>query len=151
MSPNASRQSTGKMANRPLFAHIQWALPTAIRSPQSGSHWRSSFTVYHQQIEDHLQGLRSAQLNRCNFAFGFGINILKTAPTPDKNSSYGIKVGVWYAIKVGSYTIYSVRESLYFKGLTTLILWHLLGAYFLLIWGVGVVKIVFTTCRGSDK
>ena len=25
-----------------------------------------------------------------------------------------------------------------------MLLWHILGAYFLLIWGVGVVKIVFT-------
>ena len=26
----------------------------------------------------------------------------------------------------------------------SLILWHILGSYFLLIWGVGVVEVVFT-------
>ena len=30
-----------------------------------------------------------------------------------------------------------------------LILWHILGAYFLLIWGVGVVKIVLIVCAGT--
>ena len=42
-------------------------------------------------------------------------NILKTTPTPNKNGSYGTKVGVrmLYAIKVGSYTIFSVKVPLF--------------------------------------
>ena len=35
-----------------------------------------------------------------------------------------------------------------FYAIRPLILWHILGAYFLLIWGVGVVKIIFTLHHG---
>ena len=45
-------------------------------------------------------------------------------------------------MKVGSCAIFLDLKG--FLRHTTPHLWHLLGAYFLLIWGVGVVKIVFT-------
>ena len=34
-----------------------------------------------------------------------------------------------------------------FYAIRPLILWHILGSYFLLIWGVGVVEIVFRVCK----
>ena len=65
-------------------------------------------------------------------------------PPPIKNSSYGIKGGGFachksrssYAIKVGSCTTFSVKVRLFqgiFYAIRPLILWHILGSYFLLI------------------
>ena len=50
-----------------------------------------------------------------------------------------------YAIKVGSYTFF--RGSLFIRmdiyAIRPLILWYIVGSFFLLMWGVGVVEIVF--------
>ena len=48
---------------------------------------------------------------------------------------------------------HSLWKSLYSKGFlrhTTPHLWHILGAYVLLIWGVGVVKIIFSILRDKS-
>ena len=80
---------------------------------------------------------------------GSKINALKTTPTLSKSGSYGIKVGS-HATKVGvrkkSVFVhpYSLWKSLYFKGFYTVQphgLWHILGAYVLLIWGWGLSKL----------
>ena len=67
-------------------------------------------------------------------------------PTPHKKRLIWHKSRSSYAIKVGLYTIFSVKVPLFSGILTTYdsILCHILGAYFLLIWGVGVVETVFT-------
>ena len=82
------------------------------------------------------------------------VNILKTTPTPNKNGSYGIKVGVCmpekseFVCHKSRFVHHILCESPFISGdfnaIRPLILWHILGAYFLLIWGgAGVVKIVF--------
>ena len=37
-----------------------------------------------------------------------------------------------------------------FYAIRPLSLWHILGSYFLLIWGVGVVRIIFTLCHSRS-
>ena len=74
------------------------------------------------------------------------LNKLKTTPTPNKNGSYGIKGGGSYAIKGGSVCHIFCRNPLIltdFYAIQTPFVWHILGAYFLQIWGVGVVRIIF--------
>ena len=81
------------------------------------------------------------------------VNILKTTPTPSKNGSYGVKVGVRTPQK-SEFVCYenrfvhhilcespSISRDLY--TIRPLILWRILGSYFLLTWEVGVVEIVF--------
>ena len=82
-------------------------------------------------------------------------NKLKTTPTPNKNGSYGIKGGFVchksrnsYGVKVGLCTTFSVEIPL-FQGISTPydppfygIFWEHI---FLLIWGVGVVRIILNT------
>ena len=88
------------------------------------------------------------------------VNKLKTTPTPNKNGLYGIEGGGFvrhkrrssYAIKVGSCTTFSVKVPL-FQGIFTPYVPSFYGifsgSYFLLIWGVGVVRIMFTLSAGS--
>ena len=81
------------------------------------------------------------------FTYGSPFNKLKTTPTPNKNGSYGIKGGGSYAIFLGSVCHIFCRNPLNltdFYAIRTSIVWHILGAYFLQIWGVGVVRIIFT-------
>ena len=74
------------------------------------------------------------------------VNKLKTTPTPNKNGSYGIKWGVSMPYFGGPYAIFFCRNPLIltdFYAIQTPIVWHILGAYFLQILGVGVVRIIF--------
>ena len=72
---------------------------------------------------------------------------LKTTPTPNENSSYDIKGGGGsYAMFLGSACHIFCRNPLIltdFYAIRTPIVWHILGAYFLQIGGVGVVRIIF--------
>ena len=78
---------------------------------------------------------------------------LKTTPTPNKNASYAIKVEVHmpqkpeFVCHKSRFVHHILCESPFisrdFYAIRPLILWDILGAYFLLIWGVGLVKIVF--------
>ena len=87
------------------------------------------------------------------FCYPF-VNILKTTPTPNRNGSYGIKVGfIWhksrssYAITVGSDTIFSVKVP-GFQGIFAAYDPSFYGIFwehiFLLIWGMEVDEIVFS-------
>ena len=38
-----------------------------------------------------------------------------------------------------------------FYAIQTPIVWHILGAYFLQVWGVGVVRIILTTGHPQDQ
>ena len=73
------------------------------------------------------------------------INKLKTTPTPNKNGSYGVKGG--FACHIfGVRMPFFCRNPLIltdFYAIQTPIVWHIFGAYFLPIWGVGVVRIIF--------
>ena len=69
-------------------------------------------------------------------------------PTPNKNSSYGIKGGV----RVPYFWVHmphvAVGNTLILTDLYAIRIpkeWHVLGAYCLQIWGVGVVRIVSYT------
>ena len=74
-------------------------------------------------------------------------------PPIKKRLIWHMKVGVRmpyksrssYAVKVGLWTTFSVKSpfiSRDFYVIRPLILWHILGASILLVWGVGVVKII---------
>ena len=79
-------------------------------------------------------------------------NILKTTPTPPKNGSHGARVGVRvpqkseFVCHKSRFVHHILCESAFISrdlyAIRPLILWHILGAYFLQIWRVGVVKIV---------
>ena len=73
------------------------------------------------------------------------INKLKTTPTPNKNGSHGIKGGFVCHI-FGSVCHIFCRNPLIltdFYAIRTPIIWHILGAYFWQIRGLGVVRIIF--------
>ena len=79
------------------------------------------------------------------------LNKLETTPTPNKNGSYETKGGGSYAIFWRSICHIFCRNPLIltdFYAIRTPILWHILGAYFLQIWGGGVVRIIFRFFRG---
>ena len=68
------------------------------------------------------------------------VNKLKTTPTPNKNGSYGIRGGGSYAIFWGSVCHTFCRSPFILTdvyAIRTPIVWHILGAYFLQIWGCG--------------
>ena len=71
-------------------------------------------------------------------------------PTPNRNGSSGIK-GAWgsYALFLCPYAIFSGKSQILkdFCALRTPIAWHILGAYFLQLWGVRVVRSVFNYIR----
>ena len=58
--------------------------------------------------------------------------------------------GGFFAIKVGE-SPFIVQKSKGFYARWPLILWHSLGEYVLLIWGLRVVKLVFKTCSPQAK
>ena len=82
------------------------------------------------------------------------INKLKTTPTPYKNGSYGIKgEGGLYAIFLGPYAIFSVEIPWFltdFYAIRTPNVCHILGAYFLQIWGWGWSEL-FSNHRQSQE
>ena len=84
------------------------------------------------------------------------LNKMKTTPTPDKHGSIWHKSRGSYAINVGVYMVrapHSLWESLYFRGFlrhTTPHFMAYFGSFFLLIWGVGVVKIIFNIPPSTD-
>ena len=78
---------------------------------------------------------------------------LKTTPTPNKNGSYVIKGGFVCHI-FGFVCHIFCRNPLILAdvyAIHTPIVWHILGAYFLQIWGVGVVRILFTNLHPLNE
>ena len=81
----------------------------------------------------------------CDFAIWASTILFKYQQIEDQNGSYGIKVGVRmpqkseFVCHKSRFVHYILCESPFIP----LILWHILGQVFLLIWGVGVVKIVY--------
>ena len=74
------------------------------------------------------------------------INKLKTTPTPNKKRFIWHKRGGFVCHIFGSVCHIFCRNPLTltdFYAIRTPIVWHILGAYFLQIWEVGVVRIIF--------
>ena len=80
------------------------------------------------------------------------VNKLKITPTPNKNGSYGIKGGVRMPYFRGPYATFLQKSliSTDFYAIQIPFVWHILGACFLQIWGVGVVRIIYK-CRFSAE
>ena len=89
-------------------------------------------------LDGPIRANRFADLRKSPDSCESFLNKFKTTPTPNKNGSYGIKGG--------ARAIFSVENPLIltdFYAIRTPIVWHIWGAYFLQIWGVGVGRIIF--------